>query len=113
MQRQAPDVEGNVIPATVREGSAMIAGPHADNEGILVVLDAGTYNVRKATSTWYCVTCNGYNYGFLSGTPFTISKGGGPGLTLIDNWNKWRHYTRSGNSRRTHATAATVRRPTA
>jgi hypothetical protein len=108
IQNQAPDAEGNVVPATAREGSAMIAGPHADNEGILVVLDAGTYNVRKATCTYYCVTCNGYNYAFLAVTPFTIPTGGGTGLTLTDNWNTGAQYTFSGNWRSNNTSVATV-----
>lgn len=43
------DPEGNIIPAGVQEGSAKIVGLEADNQHILVAVDAGVYNVRKAT----------------------------------------------------------------
>jgi hypothetical protein len=56
---QTPDEEGNLIPMGVHEGSAKIRGSLADNEDILVAIDAGTYNVRKATCTWYCISCDG------------------------------------------------------
>jgi hypothetical protein len=108
IQNQIPDAEGNVIPATVREGSAMIAGPHADNEGILVVLDAGTYNVRKATCTYYCISCNGEITAFVGVTPFTIPIGGVTGLTLTDQWNTGAQYTLSGTWSSNHTNVATV-----
>jgi hypothetical protein len=49
IQNQIPDAEGNLIPVAVHEGSAKIRGSRADNEMILVALDLGIYNVRKAT----------------------------------------------------------------
>ena len=39
IQNQIPDEDGNIIPASVHEGSAKIAGVHADNEDILVALE--------------------------------------------------------------------------
>jgi hypothetical protein len=43
-----PDAEGNVVPAGLSEGSAEIAGLQGEEEHILVTMDAGIYNVRKA-----------------------------------------------------------------
>jgi hypothetical protein len=60
VQNQLPDAEGNVIPTTVYEGSATLGGTHGDVEHILVAMDAGTYNVRKATCGYSCTYCDGY-----------------------------------------------------
>jgi hypothetical protein len=56
---QAPDSQGRIIPTTVIEGSARIAGTHGDNERILVDVDAGIYNVRKGTCQYSCTSCSG------------------------------------------------------
>ena len=60
IQNQLPDAEGNIIPTTVHEGSATLGGSHGDVEHILVAMDSGTYNVRKATCGTSCVYCDGY-----------------------------------------------------
>jgi len=60
VQNQIPDAEGNIIPTTVHEGSATLGGSHGDVEHILVAMDSGTYNVRKATCGTNCVYCDGY-----------------------------------------------------
>jgi len=60
VQNQLPDAEGNIIPTTVHEGSATLGGTHGDVEHILVAMDSGTYNVRKATCGSSCVYCDGY-----------------------------------------------------
>ena len=54
IQNQMPDAEGNVIPISVREGSAKIVGSQAENEHILAAIEVGFYNVRKATCTNVC-----------------------------------------------------------
>src|SRR5438128_6719356 len=57
---QLPDVEGNVIPVGITEGSAELMGAQGDVDSILVAMDAGIYNVKKATcGTYSCETCNG------------------------------------------------------
>jgi len=56
---QIPDKDGNLIPAGVQEGSAQISGANAENEHVLVAVDGGTYNVRKATCAYTCINCNG------------------------------------------------------
>lgn len=60
IRNQVPDVEGNIIPPGIQEGSATISGIHADPEHILLALDAGIYNVRKATCGGGCIYCDGY-----------------------------------------------------
>ena len=60
IQNQVPDTLGNVIPASIHEGSAVLGGAQADVQHILVALDSGTYNVRKATCGVNCVYCDGY-----------------------------------------------------
>jgi hypothetical protein len=60
IRNQVPDVEGNIIPATVQEGSATISGSHEVAEHILVAVDVGIYNVHKATCGGGCVYCDGY-----------------------------------------------------
>jgi hypothetical protein len=60
IQNQLPDAEDNIIPTTVHEGSATLGGSHGDVEHILVAMDSGTYNVRKATCGTNCVYCDGY-----------------------------------------------------
>jgi hypothetical protein len=60
IQNQLPDAEGNIITTTVRDGSATLGGSHGDVEHILVAMDSGTYNVRKATCGTNCVYCDGY-----------------------------------------------------
>lgn len=57
VHNQIPDAEGNVVPASVHEGSARIAGAHDPAESILVSMAAGTYNVVKATCGEGCQTC--------------------------------------------------------
>jgi hypothetical protein len=56
---QIPDAEGNVVPASIHEGSARISGPHDPVEHILVGMAAGVYNVVKATCAVICYNCNG------------------------------------------------------
>lgn len=59
IHNQIPDEEGNVVPASVHEGSAEVSGSRGENEHILLAIDAGTYNVEKATCGQYCLTCQG------------------------------------------------------
>jgi hypothetical protein len=72
---QAPDINGQVIPSSITNGSARISGVQADNEQILVDIDSGTFNVRKATCSYYCISCDGAVYPIMSPVivPFSIS----------------------------------------
>jgi hypothetical protein len=85
---QIPDADGEVIPAGVHEGSAKIAGTQADNEHILVAMDASTYNVRKATCSYYCISCDGSVYAYVdTGNPFPFVAGSTSQFYLHENWN--------------------------
>ena len=83
---QTPDVNGVIIPTTITEGSARISGIHADNEFILVDMDAGTYNVRKGTCSYYCVSCNGA-ISALIGEPVDFSMHGSQQLNFMVQQN--------------------------
>jgi len=77
IHNQIPDRDGNVIPPSVREGSADISGSRGEDEQILVALGAGVYNVRKATCVFYCIYCNGAQPPFaVSEEPFATKVSG-------------------------------------
>jgi hypothetical protein len=77
VHNQVPDAEGNVIPASVNEGSARISGPVGTAQSILVSMDAGTYNVAKATCGEGCDTCDGWEPGsFIDVAPMAVAVGG-------------------------------------
>jgi hypothetical protein len=84
---QSPDSEGNLIPLAVHDGSAQISGTQGENQLILVSVDVGTYNVRKATCAYRCITCNGATSWAMSVIPFATGIGGSTQLTLKDTWN--------------------------
>ena len=94
---QTPDVNGVIIPTTITEGSARISGIHADNEFILVDMDAGTYNVRKGTCSYYCVSCNGA-ISALIGEPVDFSMHGSQQLNFIVQQNTGGAYNYSSQA---------------
>jgi len=71
-QNAVADAEGNTIPPSIHEGSAKITGSHADNENILIAIDSGTYNIRKATCGQTCYTCDGYTDWAAEASPFAV-----------------------------------------
>ncbi len=79
---QLPDADGNTIPVGVHEGSAMLAGSKAENEHILAVVDAGVYNVRKATCQIICIDCYGATSAWIDANPFAVAVGGQTQLML-------------------------------
>jgi hypothetical protein len=97
-QNRIPDDKGNTIPPTVKEGSATLSGAQADNQEILVTMDAGTYNVRKATCTYYCISCNGTTYVYTVLDPFYLAKGGQTTLNLMAQQNTGGTYSLYGSS---------------
>jgi hypothetical protein len=98
IESQIPDSQGNVIPLSVQEGSAKISGTQGGNEHILVSMDAGTYNVRKATCRWMCSNCDGaVSWAFLA-NPFAVAMGGSTQLALTSTWNTGRQYNRTTGS---------------
>ena len=80
---QIPDAEGNVVPTSVHEGSARIAGTHGPADHILVAMAAGTYNVVKATCGEHCESCDGLESEDLEDIPVEISVGGTNSLKFI------------------------------
>lgn len=82
-----PDANGNVVPSDVLQGGAKISGSQADNEAILIAMDAGTYNVRKGTCIAYCQTCSGVTSTSVAANPFSVAVGGQNQLSLYETWN--------------------------
>jgi len=96
---QVPDAEGNIIPASVREGSAEITGPKGENEHILVSMDAGIYNVQKATcGQQYCITCQGAVDSWVAADPFAVAVGGQTQLTFTVQYHSGTQYDLTGTS---------------
>jgi hypothetical protein len=82
-----PDAAGDVIPAGITEGSAEIAGALGEQQHILVSMDAGVYNVRKAICGTVCWTCDGVSYAFVYLDPFGVAVGGTSGETFYEQWS--------------------------
>jgi len=93
-----PDSDGNVIPAGTQEGSAAIVGIEADNQNIFVAMDASVYNVRKATCTPGCVSCNGATSWSVSSNPFAVAVGGGQQEYLYGQYCSGSQYDLTGLS---------------
>jgi hypothetical protein len=90
---QLPDAEGNVIPVGITEGSAELMGAQGEVDSMLVAMDAGIYNVRKATcGTYSCETCNGVTGTSMNPSPFTVAVGGTIQLDFIEYWNSGQQY---------------------
>ena len=98
IHNQIPDDEGNVIPASVREGSAEIRGPKGENQHILVSMDGGTYNVQKATCGNYCFTCQGAVEFFVTANPFAVAVSGQTQLTFTTQYHSGTQYNLTATS---------------
>lgn len=110
VHNQIPDAEGNVVPAGVQEGGFKISGSQAENQPILVGIDAGTYNVRKAICGPTCENCNGYTAVFTIDGLFAVGVGGTHQQNAYGNWNTGGQYNLTGNSTwsSNHTNIATV-----
>lgn len=108
-----PDAEGNVIPTTVHDGGARIMGSQAENEHILVNIDSGVYNVRKATCGQYCQSCDGVTSWSVADDPFTVPVSEQHQLTFYENWNTGSQYddTSASNWTSSAGSVATVGTP--
>jgi len=82
-----PDPNGNLVPLSVTEGRAMLSGPQGEAQYILVNMDAGTYNVQKATCNNYCKTCLGAVNSWVTDDPFGVAVGKTHQLTLTVQQN--------------------------
>jgi hypothetical protein len=105
-----PDSEGNLIPASVNAGSAELHGVLGENQHILAVMDAGTYNVRKATCTTGCTVCRGAVEAWVAADPFGVPMGSTTQLAFTSQYNTGSQYDRTSLSSwsSTDTTVATV-----
>src|SRR5581483_7094791 len=106
-----PDAEGNIVPAGIHEGSAEIAGALGENQHILIAMDSGIYNVRKATcGTYYCATCNSIVQVFVTDDPFAVAVGGSKQETFGYEYNTGAQYdvTSTSNWSSSNTSIATV-----
>jgi hypothetical protein len=110
IQNQVPDEEGNLLPASVRQGTAKLAGSQAENEHILVAIDSGIYNVRKATCTNNCQTCNGYSAAVVVDDPYVVPVSANHQLNFNGTWGTGGQYNLNSQSNwsTNNASAATV-----
>jgi len=111
IQNQVPDAEGNIVPASVHNGSLVITGSLAENQLILFAADLGIYNVRKAIcGAPTCVTCNGVTSTAVAANPFTVPVSGQTQLNFTLTWNTGSqyNYTNSSNWSSNNTGIATV-----
>jgi len=87
VQNQLPDADGNIIPATIHDGSAEITGPLGPAQHILVAAEASSYNVQKATCGFLCLTCSGVEDTWIQVNPFALAVGGQTQLSFIEEWS--------------------------
>jgi len=108
VQNQVPDDEGNIIPASVHEGSGKLSGPLGESQHILVSLEAGIYNVRKATCGYICDTCHGAVSPpdpWITADPWGVAVGGNTSVTFTAQWDTGvQHNLTSGSTWSSSAT---------
>jgi Bacterial Ig-like domain (group 2) len=95
---QTPDAQGNVIPAGTHEGTAKISGTGGESQHILIALDAGTYNVKKATCNIRCKYCNGATAFDLAADPLAVTVNGTAQMTLTAQYNTGNQYDLTASS---------------
>jgi len=107
---QVPDAQGNIIPASIQEGSAKIVGSQADHQHILVAVDSGVYNVRRATCYTSCYTCDGATAWTVALNPFGVAVSGQQQEYLVAQWNTGAQnsYTSQANWSSNNTSVATV-----
>ncbi len=73
---QRPDANGNVIPASVQQGSAVFSSAKGEAEWMTLVVSGAVYNPKTATcGSLSCTTCDGFS-------DFRIDVGSSPGQLL-------------------------------
>lgn len=95
---QVPDDQGNVIPAGVQEGSAVLMGTQDEVQHILVASDSSVYNVKKATCLYSCETCNGVQSASVQPSPWTVAVFGTTQMSLTETYNTGGNYNATGQS---------------
>jgi len=110
IQNQIPDAEGNMIPPSVHEGSAEISGARGEAEAILVAMEAGTYNVQKATCNNYCTTCQGAVSSSVLANPWAVpvARTNQLQFIVVDNHGHGYDYAGSSDWSSTNTSVATV-----
>src|ERR1700735_5496913 len=98
IQNQVPDAEGNLIPANVKLGTAKLSGSVAENQHILVALESGIYNVRKATCGVTCQTCDGYTNYVITLDDFGVTVNGTQQETATGTYYTGGQYNMTGSS---------------
>ena len=94
VHNQVPDMEGNIIPVGITEGSAELMGAQGEVDSMLVAMEAGIYNVKKATcGTYSCETCNGVTNAVVYPGSFAVAKGSTTQLNFVETWNTGQQYT--------------------
>lgn len=107
-QNSIPDAEGNIIPPSIHQGSGKITGSHADNENILVAIDAGIYNVRKATCGGSCLNCDGYSNWEVQLNPFGVGINAQYTVTLSAAYDGGSRYNFAGTWSSSNTSVMTV-----
>jgi hypothetical protein len=92
ISNQIPDEQGRTVPLSVHEGSAMISGSQGESEHILLVMDAGTYNVQKATCGTNCKTCTGAAEAFVNADPWALPMASTRQETFTVQYNTGKQY---------------------
>ena len=90
----------NAIAPNQSNEMRSLQGPAHEGEvdSILVAMDAGIYNVKKATcGTYSCETCNGVTDASVIPAPFTVAVGSTTQLTFIETWNTGAQNSEGGN----------------
>ncbi len=106
-----PDAEGNVIPTAIQAGSAEISGSQGESEHILVAMESGIYNVRKATcGSLECANCTGIVTTSILLSPFAVTVGGTKQETFTYQYNTGTQYdvTTTSNWSSSNTSIATV-----
>lgn len=92
------DAEGNIIPPGTQEGSAKIVGIEAENQNILLAVDSGIYNVRKATCYTNCPTCDGSTLFSILFDPFGVAINEQTQESFTAQWNTGSQYDYTTNA---------------
>jgi hypothetical protein len=109
IQTQVPDSVGNVIPASIHEGSAVLGGVQGDVQHVLVALDVGIYNVRKATCGSSCVYCDGYtSFGPMSPGSATFAVQKTQQYQFLGTYSSGGHYNVAGPWSSSNTRVATI-----
>jgi hypothetical protein len=98
IQNQVPDAEGNLIPPSVRQGTAKLSGSLGENQHILVAVESGIYNVRKATCGVTCQTCDGYTNYVITLDDFGVAVNGTQQETATGTYYTGGQYNMTGSS---------------